>query len=89
IPGVPTGPQRNVEVTGVDFYRTVEQLPVLKSLYGMAERNLFDIYETAGRSTAWLTGWLRGAHSGLLSQYLTWFVLGLLAILYLTMKGTL
>ncbi len=88
IPGVPVGPERHVEVTGVDFYRTVEQLPVLKPMYEMARRKMFDIYETCGKVTAWLTSCLRGAHTGLLPMYLTWCVLGLITILYVMMQGT-
>lgn len=87
IPGVPIGPDRHVEVTGVDFYRTVEQLPVLKPMYELARRKILDVYETSGKAAAWLTGILRGAHTGLLPLYLTWCVLGLLAILYLMMNG--
>lgn len=88
IPGVPVGPERHVEVTGVDFYLTVEQLPVLKTMYEMARRKLFDIYETSGKGSAWLTNCLRGLHAGLLPTYLTWCVLGLIAILYVMMQGT-
>ncbi len=86
IPGVPLGPERNVEVTGVDFYETVQQLPVLKSLYSMADKKWFDIYDMSGWGTRWLAGVLRGAHTGLLSRYLTWFVAGLLVILYVMME---
>ena len=50
IPGVPVGPERHVEVTGVDFYLTVEQLPVLKPMYEMARRKIFDVYETGGKA---------------------------------------
>ena len=88
IPGVPAGPDRHVEVTGVDFYLTVEELPVLKNLFRLARKKIFDIYETGGRATGWLTDLLRRAHTGLLPWYLTWFVLGLLAILYVMLEGT-
>ena len=88
IPGVPVGSERHVEVTGVDFYETVEQLPVLKPLYEMARRKVFDVYETGSQATARLTNMLRAAHNGLLPLYLTWFVLGMLAILYVMMRGS-
>ena len=77
IPGVPVGPDRHVEVTGVDFYRTVEQLPLLKPMYKLARRKLFDVYEASGKVAARLTSLLRGAHTGLLPMYLAWCVLGL------------
>lgn len=88
IPGVPAGPDRHVEVTGVDFYRTIEQLPGLRGLYKLAQKQVFDIYETAAKAGAPLTGLLRRAHTGLLPTYLMWLVLGLLAILYLMIEGT-
>ena len=88
IPGVPRGPDRHVEVTGVDFYQTVEKLPGLQQLYDAARRKVFDIYETGGRVIAWLTGLLRAAHTGVLPVYLSWFVLGVLVVLYIMMEGT-
>ncbi len=88
IPGVPKGASRHVEVTGVDFYQTVEQLPVLKPLYVLASSKVFDIYDRIGKVTAWLSTLLRAAHRGVLPTYLGWFVLGLLGILYVIMEGT-
>lgn len=87
IPGVPTGPERHVEVTGVDFYRTVEQLPVLKHVYALAHRKFFDLYEATGKVTTRLVALLRAAHVGQLPWYLAWCVLGLLGILYIMMRG--
>ena len=87
IPGVPVGAGRHVEVTGVDFYQTVEQLPVLNVFYKTAQAKIFDIYETTGKVTALLSNLLSAAHRGPLPRYLTWFVLGLLVILYVMMEG--
>lgn len=87
IPGVPVGPERHVEVTGVDFYRTVEQLPVLKTFYALSRGKLFDLYETGGSAIGGLVGLLRSAHTGLLSFYLTWFVVGVLVLLYVILEG--
>ncbi len=87
IPGVPVGAERHVEVTGVDFYQTVAQFPGLRPLYEMAGRKVFDIYEAGGKAAGWMIGLLRGAHTGLLSRYLTWFAVGLLIVLYVMMEG--
>lgn len=87
IPGVPKGTSRHVEVTGIDFYQTVEQLPALEALYKLAHTRIFDIYESIGKASEWTTDLLRRAHTGLLPLYLTWFVFGLLAILYVMMEG--
>ena len=88
IPGVPIGPARHVEVTGVDFYRTVEALPVLKRLYSRAHRRAFDLYHVCGRMTCRLADELRGTHGGLLPSYLSWSVLGVLGVLYFMMGGS-
>lgn len=87
IPGVPMGAERHVEVTGVDFYQTVAQFPVLRPLYEMAGRKLFDIYETGGKGAGWMISLLRGVHTGVLSLYLIWFAVGLLVVLYVMMEG--
>ena len=87
IPGVPMGPGRHVEVTGVDFYRTVEQLPLLRKLYKVSRTQVLDIYETGGSIAAGLSAFLRGAHTGDLPFYVTWFVLGLIGILSVMMEG--
>jgi formate hydrogenlyase subunit 3/multisubunit Na+/H+ antiporter MnhD subunit len=87
IEGVPAGSQRHVEVTGVDFYETIEQLPVLRRFYLAAQTKLFDIYDSGAAASAWMINLLRTAHTGLLTSYLTWFVLGLLGILYVMMEN--
>jgi hypothetical protein len=88
IPGVPEGSERHVEVTGVDFYLTIEQLPLINWLYQTARTKTFDIYESSGKASAWLVNMLRAAHGGVLSNYLTWFVVGLLGIIYVIMERT-
>ena len=86
IPGIPWGTSRHVEVTGVDFYQTVEQLPGLGKLYSMARAKVFDLYEVIGKLINPLAGALRAAHQGVLPLYLGWFLFGLLAILYVMME---
>lgn len=88
IPGVASGAERHVEVTGVDFYRTVEQLPVLQQAYALAHRKCSDLYEITGSLMVRLAGLLSAAHVGQLPWYLAWCVLGLLGILYLMMRGS-
>ncbi|MFH0881224.1 MAG: proton-conducting transporter membrane subunit, partial [Lentisphaerota bacterium] len=43
------GKVENVEVTGIDFYRTVEDISPLREIYGAAQRKLFDIYDVGGK----------------------------------------
>jgi NADH:ubiquinone oxidoreductase subunit 5 (subunit L)/multisubunit Na+/H+ antiporter MnhA subunit len=76
-------PERHIEVTGVDFYRTVEQIGPLAAMYRAADRKLFDVYELGSKGLFYIVEFLRKAHTGVLPLYLTWFVIGLLAVLYL------
>jgi NADH:ubiquinone oxidoreductase subunit 5 (subunit L)/multisubunit Na+/H+ antiporter MnhA subunit len=87
ISGVPAGATRRIEVTGVDFYETIEALPVLRRMYALARRKWFDLYEGGTAVTFYVVGALRRAHTGALPVYLTWMVLGLLAVLYVVLAG--
>jgi len=73
---------RNVEITGVDFYDTIEQLPGLKRFYVLTRAQIFDIYEFTKRGFNYLVQMLRSLHSGILPAYLRWFVAGLLVVVW-------
>ena len=87
ISGVSAGPERRIEVTGVDFYDTIEALPGIRGVYALARRRLFDVYQGGSAVTFYVVGALRRAHTGVLPLYLTWMVLGLLAVLYAILSG--
>lgn len=78
---------RDLEVTGVDFYRTVEDISPLKTLYEGARRKLFDIYNVGAKTIFYFVGALRSVHTGLLPLYVSWAFAGLVLILYLLMRG--
>ena len=79
-------PARHVEVTGVDFYNAVERLPGLRWLFALTRKRVFDIYEVIAKPIFYFVALLRGAHSGALPLYLTWFIAGLLVVLYATTR---
>lgn len=88
IRGETPGQARHVEVTGVDFYDTIEQLPALGRLYKLARRKVFDIYELGADGSRYFVDLLRSAHTGVLPSYLTWFLVGLVAVAYvITQSG--
>ncbi len=74
--------QRNVEVTGVDFYNTIEQLPGLQRFYVLTRNRVFDIYELLTHGLNYFVQMLRSVHSGILPAYLRWFVAGLLVVVW-------
>ncbi len=77
----PTAP-RNVEVTGVDFYDTIEQLPGLRKYYLLTRARLFDIYDLLRRASHYFVQMLRSLHTGILPAYMRWFVAGLLVVVW-------
>ncbi len=83
------GPQRHVEVTGVDFYDTIEQMPGLHRYYALMKARVFDIYNFFKRVADYLVQALRSIHTGILPSYLRWFVAGLLLVVWVvTMEGS-
>ena len=77
----------NVEVTGIDFYRTFQEMNPFKAFYAMAEQKLFDLYDVGTGVVFYFVEMLRVAHSGILPLYLTWVIAGLMALIWLLFKG--
>ncbi len=70
-------------VSGTEFYLTVKELPILRGLYGDAEREAFDVYRIAGMLGGLVVAGLRKLHTGVLEVYVTWVVVGTAAVLAL------
>jgi formate hydrogenlyase subunit 3/multisubunit Na+/H+ antiporter MnhD subunit len=81
ISGQPQGVDRDLEVTGADFYLTIENLKLVQPWYRWAQKKIFDIYDLGTAVTFYMVNLLRRAHSGVLPSYLTWVLAGLLAVL--------
>jgi hypothetical protein len=82
VSGEQAGPQRHVEVTGVDFYKTIEDLPGLQRYYLLARARAFDLYDVLRRGANYAIQGLRALHTGVLPVYLRWFVAGLLVVVW-------
>ena len=82
IRGVARDDRRDVEVTGVDFYDTVRDVRSLQAFYGAAEAGRLDPYAWGRVGLDRLTAVLGRAHSGSLPTYLTWSLVGLVALLF-------
>ncbi len=80
--GVARSEGRDLEVTGVDFYDTVRELPSLRGFYGAAEAGRLDPYTWGRAGLERVTALLASAHSGSLPRYLAWSLLGVVALLY-------
>jgi NADH:ubiquinone oxidoreductase subunit 5 (subunit L)/multisubunit Na+/H+ antiporter MnhA subunit len=80
--------QENEEmiIPGTHFYKTVSSMGGLKQLYSGQEKGYFDLYNQFGALGFALTSFLRWLHSGVLSMYLTWVILGLLILLFVVCR---
>ncbi|MCK5148408.1 hypothetical protein KAR48_16750 [bacterium] len=77
-------------VLATEFYRDVENLPVIKWFYNKAYKRIFDIYEQGIRLGQQISKPLRELHNGLLNRYVSWLFVGwiiLLAILIGVSRG--
>ena len=77
------GAARDVEVTGVDFYKTIREMTPFKQIYTMAELKFFDLYEVGKHISFFVSRIFQFFHTGVLRHYVTWYILGLVILLWL------
>ena len=69
-----------MRVSGVEFYRTIKEIGILKFIYRLAEKKLFDLYEVLGKIAAGFGIIFSFMHNGILSRYVLWFIIGLAVV---------
>ena len=73
-------------VTGTEFYDTIKNLSPLKWVYKKAEEKVFDIYDQGARLVFSLTRGLQKVHTGILTNYLVWCLVGILILFLVLIK---
>jgi hypothetical protein len=73
-------------VTGTDFYTTVSDMGFFHAIYGRAEQKAFDTYNIGQRIAFYFIRGLRAIHTGILSEYLTWVLAGMLVLVVLLLR---
>ena len=68
-------------VPGTHFYKTIGQLPIIGPLLFHGEGGAMDLYHWSGKHGHTLVEMLRKAHTGLVSLYVAWCLLGLTVML--------
>lgn len=76
-------PSENFRISGTGFYNEVVTMKPLRSLYDMAEKKYFDLYDVFRKTVLWFSEILRWAHSGQLQLYLLYLFAGLLLMILL------
>jgi len=66
-----------MRLSGTEFYNSIQEIGILKLIYRMAERKVFDIYECGIKLTFGFNRILSHLHNGVLSTYLSWSLLGM------------
>jgi NADH:ubiquinone oxidoreductase subunit 5 (subunit L)/multisubunit Na+/H+ antiporter MnhA subunit len=79
--------EKGHEVSGVDFYRTVQEMGIFKFIYQKAEKKLFDIYEVGKKLVFSLSQVFQDLHTGVLPTYLIWSLAGLVILIIIFCKG--
>ena len=77
----------SARVTGTEFYYTISEIGILKYCYKKAESGFFDIYTIIGRFSNKIGALLSRTHTGILSTYLAWCIIGLTILLLFVFKG--
>lgn len=73
--------------SGVDFYQTISDLRTLKPIYRLAEKKMFDVYDQGIRLSFGFTNLLRKMHTGVLTTYISWCLVGLVMLLLILLRG--
>jgi hypothetical protein len=73
-------------VSGTDFYLTVKDFAVLKTVYQKAEAGFFDLYEQGKTLVFGVGRFLQYLHNGILPTYLVWTLLGMIVLFFALMR---
>ncbi|MBL7198184.1 MAG: hypothetical protein ISS47_08790 [Candidatus Omnitrophica bacterium] len=72
--------------SGVEFYNTVSDIGILKRIYYLAEKKIFDVYEQTNNLILIFTTQLRRLHNGILPNYLIWCLLGMAILFFVLVR---
>jgi len=78
--------QLNMRVSGSEFYNTIKDITPLNTIYRLAERKVFDIYDIGTKITFGFNKILSHLHNGILLTYLAWCFLGMMILFYILLR---
>ncbi len=68
------------KVSGTEFYNTIKEFGIFKSIYNKAQAGVFDIYEQGKTIVFGIGKFLQFLHNGVLPTYLVWTLLGMIGL---------
>ena len=78
--------KEEMDMSGTEFYRTIEEMGFFKKVYELAKNKIFDIYEIGKGIVFYFGKIFRYLHSGVLLTYLSWIMFGFIVLLFIFMK---
>ncbi len=75
------------QVTGVNFYNTIQEIGFFKWAYQMAEDKIFDIYDQGKRFVFCIGRKFQVIHTGVLPFYLIWCLVGMIVLFFVYRAG--
>ncbi len=76
-------PVEDIRVPGTGFYETIQKLPVLRTIYRDSEEGVWEPdFFVATIFNGIIVRGLKRMHTGVLSTYLSWCVIGLVALMF-------
>jgi NADH:ubiquinone oxidoreductase subunit 5 (subunit L)/multisubunit Na+/H+ antiporter MnhA subunit len=72
-------------ITGKGFYDTIREFGGLQRMYAWAEAKWFDVYEQGNRLVLGVASVFKKAHTGILTFYMMWVMVGLIVLLVVLM----
>jgi formate hydrogenlyase subunit 3/multisubunit Na+/H+ antiporter MnhD subunit len=73
----------SMRFTGTDFYETIRNLKIIKTTYRDAESGSYDLYNFFGQIGSFAVKGLKWLHNGVLSNYLSWCLIGLVVLIFI------
>jgi formate hydrogenlyase subunit 3/multisubunit Na+/H+ antiporter MnhD subunit len=73
-------------VTGTGFYNTITDMGLFRGIYAWAEKKAFDIYDVGKGVSFYAIKALRAMHNGILSDYLTWVLAGMIIVMAILLR---
>ncbi|MBU1007204.1 MAG: hypothetical protein KKH08_06430, partial [Candidatus Omnitrophica bacterium] len=73
---------QDAKISGMEFYNTVKELPLIRGFYKRAEEKAFDIYEAGKKLVFFFIGIFKYLHNGVLPTYLVWCLIGIMVFLF-------
>ena len=73
-------------VTGTGFYYTIQNMGGFRKIFHRAEGKSFDIYHVTGDIASGIVKVFQKAHTGILTMYVIWFIVGLGVLFLLVLK---